>query len=53
VIDVASNFTTAQEPKWHDFTNVPTFRIYQIGDWLEPRSAKTAISEAAEIGRAI
>ncbi|MBN2034986.1 MAG: FAD-dependent oxidoreductase, partial [Deltaproteobacteria bacterium] len=27
--------------------------IYQIGDCLEPRSAKAAISEAAEIGRAI
>ena len=27
--------------------------IYQIGDCLEPRSAKAAISEAAEIGRTI
>ena len=27
--------------------------IHQIGDCLEPRSAKAAISEAAEIGRAI
>lgn len=27
--------------------------IYQIGDCLEPRSAKAAISDAAEIGRAI
>jgi NADPH-dependent 2,4-dienoyl-CoA reductase/sulfur reductase-like enzyme len=27
--------------------------IYQIGDCLEPRSAKAAIREAAEIGRAI
>jgi 2,4-dienoyl-CoA reductase-like NADH-dependent reductase (Old Yellow Enzyme family)/thioredoxin reductase len=27
--------------------------IFQIGDCLEPRSAKAAISEAAEIGRAI
>jgi 2-enoate reductase len=27
--------------------------LYQIGDCLEPRSAKAAISEAAEIGRAI
>jgi 2,4-dienoyl-CoA reductase-like NADH-dependent reductase (Old Yellow Enzyme family)/thioredoxin reductase len=27
--------------------------IYQIGDCLEPRSAKAAICEAAEIGRAI
>jgi hypothetical protein len=27
--------------------------IHQIGDCLEPRSAKAAIREAAEIGRAI
>jgi 2,4-dienoyl-CoA reductase (NADPH2) len=37
----------------YDEINSLGITIYQIGDCLEPRGAKAAISEGAEIGRAI
>lgn len=44
---------TRPDNSLYDEINSQGITIYQIGDCLEPRGAKAAISEGAEIGRAI
>jgi len=44
---------TKPDTKLYDKINPLGYKIYQIGDCLEPRSAKEAIYDSAVLGRAI